>query len=402
MINLAPSAPKISKPTLTLTFAGCSSFEDGLAQLVTGSDTLDLVASIDGIALGRARPMIRDRLWLKRASDDLLAGALSLILQTVSRFAANRLVPLEDMPSSPTGQTSFARHYPLFFSKAVVARLIRKVQRRKRPFYWQVAYRSIKGGGVAETGAIDGAPFTVLPDDGTRFYADPFVFEHEGRMFLFVEEFPYALNRGVISVAELQNDGTFDTPRRVLEEPHHLSYPQVFRHDGEIYMLPESAAARELVLYRAASFPDTWVRDRVLLADRDINDATVLQHGGRFWLVATERVGVGGPSDTMVVLSADNPRGPWIDHALNPVAIDHSAARPGGSFIRTGERILLPVQNGSQSYGGGLGLMELQQLDDGHVRFSAPEPIRPGSAWDRKGIHTLNRVGRVEVIDSAG
>ena len=36
------------------------------------------------------------------------------------------------------------------------------------------------------------------------------------------------------------------------------------------------------------------------------------------------------------------------------------------------------------------------------VRFAAPQPVRPGKAWDRRGIHTLNRAGGIEVIDSAG
>ncbi|TIP76798.1 MAG: hypothetical protein E5X58_45090, partial [Mesorhizobium sp.] len=107
--------------------------------------------------------------------------------------------------------------------------------------------------------------------------------------------------RGVISVAELGDDGSFGVPRVVLEETHHLSYPQVFAHAGEIFMIPESAAARELVLYRAAQFPDRWVRDTVLLTDKDFNDATLLESAGRFWLLGTERFGYGSASDTMAV-----------------------------------------------------------------------------------------------------
>ncbi|TIW90963.1 MAG: hypothetical protein E5V57_32935, partial [Mesorhizobium sp.] len=191
------------------------------------------------------------------------------------------------------------------------------------------------------------------------FYADPFVLERDGRHYLFVEEFPYATGRGVISVAELGEDGTFGVPRVVLEEMHHLSYPQVFAQAGEIFMIPESGAARELVLYRAAQFPDRWVRDTVLMTDKDFNDATLLELDGRFWLLGTERFGYGSASDTMTVYSAPSLRGPWVAHALNPIAVDHSAARPGGAFIRQGDAVVLPVQNGSKAYGGGLGLMRL-------------------------------------------
>jgi hypothetical protein len=167
-------------------------------------------------------------------------------------------------------------------------------------------------------------------------------------------------------------------------------------------MIPESGGARELVLYRAERFPDRWVRDTVLMKERDFNDATLLEVDGRFWLTGTERFGYGSASDTMAVYSAPSLRGPWAAHALNPIVIDHSAARPGGAFIRQGAAFDLPVQNGSRAYGGGLGLMRLERLDDTGVRFASPRPIRPGPAWDRTGIHTLNRSGRLEVVDSAG
>src|SRR3569833_207060 len=88
---------------------------------------------------------------------------------------------------------------------------------RKRPFYWQVAYRSFEGPGGAETGGLDGEPFKGLPDDGKRFYADPFVGERGGKIYLFVEEYPYATGRGVISVSELRPDGSFSAPQLVLE-----------------------------------------------------------------------------------------------------------------------------------------------------------------------------------------
>ena len=60
------------------------------------------------------------------------------------------------------------------------------------------------------------------------------------------------------------------------------------------------------------------------------------------------------------------------------------------------------VKHELEAYGGGLGLMDLVKLDEDDVVFSPPRPIGPGDAWMRAGIHTLNRAGRLEVIDSAG
>jgi hypothetical protein len=401
VIDLTGKADVQNKPVLTVGFLGHHDFAAGLTQMMTSGRSMEIVTRLDGVAVGQARPMLGDRLWVSQAADDMLAGAITLIVQSVGRFQSGRLRPIDLAAGDVSPGAGFLPAYLRFVFEAIVGRIHKKVRLGRRPFYWQVAYRQIDGPGIAERGQLAGPAFTVLPDDGKRFYADPFALEHQGRHFLFVEEFPYERGKGIISVAE-SIDGRLTTPHAVLMEPHHLSYPQVFILDGDVFMIPESSAAREVVLYRAERFPDVWVRDTVLLQSVDFNDATLLERSGRFWLFGTQRFGRGSASDTMTVYSATSIRGPWSPHARNPITIDHSATRPGGAFIRHDDALLLPVQDGSEAYGGGLGLMELIRLDDDEVIFAPPRPVRPGHAWARKGIHTLNRSGKLEVVDSAG
>lgn len=401
VIDLTGAAGPQDAPVLTIDICGQTSLPQGVAGTLANRQTAALLARLDGVAVGRGLPMPGDPLWLSRACNSLLSGAISLILQSVARYFAGKLTPIDHQVAEEPCH-GFLGAYLRSATRGAVMRGFEKISRGRRPFYWQVAYRLIDGQGVAETGRVDGAPFRTLTDDGKRFYADPFVFEHKTRHYLFVEEFPYATGRGIISVAELSEDGSFSIPKAVLEEPHHLSYPQVFEISGDIFMLPESGTARELVLYRAEDFPGRWVRDTVLLSNIDFNDATLLQAGGRFWLFGTERSAHGSASDTMSVYSAPSLRGHYEPHPLNPIVIDRSAARPGGAFIRQGEKLFLPVQDGTRAYGGGLGLMELLRLDMDEVVFAPVRPIGMGPAWRRHGIHTLNRSGRIEVIDSAG
>ncbi len=400
LIDLTGQVGDEPSPTLGLVFNGRPGFVQGLSQMLATGELPVVTTTLAGKTVGIARPMLSDRLWLTRAGNEILSGAISLVGQSVARFFAGALAPLE-APVAGRPVSGFFLHYVPHLAGSVARRLGQKLK-RVRPFYWQTAYRISDGADIAATTCLDGSPFTTLEDDGQRFYADPFVVEHNGQTCLFVEEYPYATGRGVISVATLGADGRFGVPRVILEEPYHLSYPQVFSHGGEMYMLPESGGARRLVLYRAASFPDQWEVDTVLMDDLDINDATLLQRDGRYWLFGTERRGSGSASDTLVVFSAPELRGPWRPHRLNPIAIDRSAARPGGAFIERDGRIFLPLQDGQDSYGGGLGLAELLRLDDDAVVLGAPVPIRAGAAWARKGIHTLNRAAGVEVVDSAG
>jgi hypothetical protein len=173
----------------------------------------------------------------------------------------------------------------------------------------------------------------------------------------------------------------------------------VFDWRGETWMLPEGSASGRLTLYRAARYPDRWSAEKVLMEGCEVSDATLLEHAGAWWLFATERDGHGSTSDTMAVFCAPSVDGPWSPHPMNPIVIDRRLARPGGAFVSAGGRVLLPVQDGTEGYGGGLGLSGLLALDARTVRLSEPRPISPAGDWPYPRIHTLNRAGRLEVID---
>lgn len=379
-------------PRLHLTINGQPDLAGGIAAILATGTLPELVLWHDQTPIGVARPMLSDRLWLSRLGDELLAGAVALIEQGVKRHFSGQLVPQHPAPAATGRRHGFLRFYLPHAAAHAAGRLWHKLTRR-RPFYWQVFYRPADGADAA---------FTALDDDGERFYADPFALERDGRTYLFVEEFPYALGRGIISVSERGADGSFSRPRSVLEEPHHLSYPQVFTQGDSVFMLPESGGAGRLVLYRATAFPHDWVADTVLLDGIDINDATLVEHAGRFFLFGTQRIGPGSASDMLVVYGAPALRGPWTPHPLNPIAIDRAGARPGGAIVRTGDRLWLLVQDGTHAYGGGLGRREILQLDDSDVRLGPVEPLDLGPAWRGAGIHTRNHAGGLEFVDSAG
>jgi hypothetical protein len=96
---------------------------------------------------------------------------------------------------------------------------------------WAVAWRFDHSASLIHDGK---AHFTIVPDDRRRYYADPFPYCHGGRRFLFVEEYQFAAQRGCISVASIEPDGSVSVPRPTIEEAHHLSFPFVLEHDGEI------------------------------------------------------------------------------------------------------------------------------------------------------------------------
>ncbi|UCI07135.1 hypothetical protein [Mesorhizobium sp. B1-1-8] len=396
-VDLAGNANAFDVPTIGLLFDGSES--DLTAAMTVAAGRLPVIeAVLGGKAVGEARPMVDKRESAALGTEDVLARAITLVVSVVRAFAEGRLPGTEPTAKvkGRAGTLQFASTYLASALPRLGREAIRRV--RFRHAHWRIGYRFTDAPGVAATGRL-GSGWSVLPDSGDHFYADPFAFEWQGRLFLFVEDYPHATGKAVISVVPFDAGGNPEKPRVVLEEPHHLSYPQVFERDGVIWMLPEASASGRLTLYRAASFPDRWIAETVLI-EGEISDATLLDHNGLLWLFATNRDGHGSTSDTLVVFSAPTLAGPWKPHRMNPVLIDRRMARPGGAFIRDDQgRILLPVQDGTLGYGGGLGLSELLELNQDTVRISEPQPIATDGDWPYPQIHTLNRSGRLEVID---
>lgn len=391
-LDLTGAAEPNGTPTLQLAFDGHASDAAMLSNLADGR-LPDVELVLDGKLFERATPMVDNRIFVAAAVDDVLTRTITAILRAVSRYDRG------ERGTTPFLSISSRLPFGMTYLTAALPRVVREVARRGRYHYahWRVGYRLLDGPGVAETATL-GTGWSVLPDDGSRFYADPFAFEHDGTPYIFVEDYPHATRKAVISVSTLDASGVAGPPVPVLEEPHHLSYPQVFAHGGDIWMLPEGSGGLKLTLYRAARFPDRWEPAATLL-DGEISDATLLEHDGSFWLFATERDGGGSTSDTLVVFHAPALTGPWTPHRQNPILIDRRGARPGGAVIARDGRLILPVQDGTLGYGGGLGLSAITHLDRDAVQLGEPHSVSGMGDFPYPQIHTLNRAGRLEVID---
>ncbi|WP_420413797.1 glucosamine inositolphosphorylceramide transferase family protein [Roseibium sp.] len=265
--------------------------------------------------------------------------------------------------------------------------------------HWRIGWRFGAAESVAANQDLGGAPWKVLASPHDHFYADPFLFEKDGRHFLFLEDLPQKTQKGVISMVEMSADGPVSDVQTVLEEPWHLSYPFVFERDGSIWMIPESSTNHEVVLYRAAEFPLRWERHTVLLADVEAADATIVEHDGRLWMFAVTRNGTGGYSDTLSIYYADELTGPWHSHEGNPVIVNDRTARPAGEFYHQDGKLWRPVQDCRNGYGAALALATVDELTPSTFKQTVHKTLTPGAVWPGRKLHTLNKAGDLEVID---
>ena len=245
---------------------------------------------------------------------------------------------------------------------------------------------------------LRGCTLFVPPTD--RFYADPFLFSApDGRRYLLFEDWRNADRKAVISRVELFPDGTVSSAQVVLERDYHLSYPFLFATGGEIYLLPETAEARTLELYRAVDFPDRWELDRVLVEGVAMFDATLLERDGKVWMFTNLATSQGTPSYELSVFWSDSLGGEWHAHAQNPVVSDVRCARPAGRLIVHGDRLIRPAQDGSVRYGYALAFREILELTPDSYAEAEVGRITPESIEGNLGTHHYDADTEFEVFD---
>ena len=86
-------------------------------------------------------------------------------------------------------------------------------------------------------------------------WTDPFLFERDGRYWLFFEDYLYAQQRATLACAPLSIEGLLGEPRTILDTGSHASYPYVFCGGDDIYMIPETRALQTVRFYKAVEFP---------------------------------------------------------------------------------------------------------------------------------------------------
>jgi hypothetical protein len=265
--------------------------------------------------------------------------------------------------------------------------------------HWRIGWRYTDDAGIWQSGDLSGAAWHALPSPANRFYADPFPVTWKGRTFVFFEDLDHRIGKGTISAIEFGEAGPIGAAVPVLEEPWHLSYPFLIVHDDELWMIPETSHEREVTIYKCVGFPLRWERHATLLSGVELADATILHHDGLNYLFGATRDGDGGYSDTLSIYYADDLFGPWTPHAQQPVLVDRASARPAGHFVRRNGRLWRPVQDCTRGYGCALGLAEITELSPETFAQTVHFTVGPGPRWPGRKLHTLNRCGRLELID---
>ena len=189
-----------------------------------------------------------------------------------------------------------------------------------------------------------------------------------------------------------------DAPVKVImEAPGHLSYPCVFRHAGEWYMIPETGYARTVDLLRGDGFPLEWTKVTTLARGPTLVDTTPLWHEGAWYFFTTAELDGGRKVNLLFV--SDELTGPWRSHPCNPLSVDAAASRSAGQVVRHQGRMIRPVQDCTQAYGYAIVFCEILELTPTSFRDRRIGRLDPDWHPGLRATHTWNRSGSLEVFD---
>ena len=265
---------------------------------------------------------------------------------------------------------------------------------------WIILYSENKNGKISpDLGAYKRIP---LPSND-HFQADPFMFDDGEKSYLFYEELDYKTLKGYLLVSEYdEKTKSFTNPQEILRKPYHLSYPNIFLHEGKYYMIPETHENETVDLYEAEAFPVKWKKVRTMLSGLKAVDATLYQKDGYWWMFVNiaSKEGFSLNDELYIYYCKDFRTDEWIPHRQNPVVTDVTTARPAGHLLEKDGKLFRPAQDCSGVYGRGLVINEILKLSPTEYKERVAQHIRADFADDLVAVHTFNHSRRFSVIDA--
>lgn len=330
----------------------------------------------------------------------LCEKSVTLILRELNRLRLRRKLEVSgSKPLSLASSLSFATvfKYGTHLCRELIARTGTKIGSKLglRPgmFYLQTGEASLEN--------FTPARMTPQPVSGNTYYADPFLWNNDGEIYCFFEIYDYKSSHGHLGVGRME-DGILTDTRSIIKSDYHMSYPFLFEHDDQLYMMPETCGAKRVELWKCVEFPDRWERDRTLLDDVIAADSSIVEINDEWWLftnISTDPFGE--MNSELHVYKIDGPGLKTLDpHPLNPVVFDSQTARNGGRVHHNNGAVLRASQNNSRGlYGYGLNLMKIDEISMTEYTETLERAVKPDFMPGLIGCHHIDIRDELVVID---
>lgn len=220
-------------------------------------------------------------------------------------------------------------------------------------------------------------------------YADPFLFANKKDGYLYLFNEMELLKAPAPLIAQRTKDlKHWEKLGVVLHENFHLSFPFVFEHEGEYYMIPETRSQEAVILYKADNFPYGWKPVKKLLQGDMYADSSVIFHNGLWYLFTTAWF---GKKNGLRIFYSDSLCGDYVEHTMSPVTEDLALSRCAGSVFKYQGKLYRPAQYCSNYYGEDAVIYEIKELSPAaYSECLFKRMIDKSNPWSVRGGHQFN------------
>jgi len=223
--------------------------------------------------------------------------------------------------------------------------------------------------------------------------ADPFLLASEDKLFLFYEELTGYYNNGQINLTYTEDLINWSTPKVILKEKFHLSFPHVFEIDNQCHMIPESHQDRSIRLYTSISENHlNWKFEKKLINDEGKYVDTSLSYiDGIYFMFTTKIV---KNIYYQLLFTSDSLYNEFKLHPSSPIFIGNKYGRNAGSIFNYGNQWFRPAQDCSISYGSQVSLFKIDFINQYEYKESlvVNDLIDIKMDFYKNGGHHYNRV----------
>ena len=222
--------------------------------------------------------------------------------------------------------------------------------------------------------------------------ADPFIYNN----YLFCELIDKSLGHkgGVIGCSPLKDNLNF---KIIIKENFHLSYPHIFEHKKNIYMIPESSDSNKLFLYQCIDFPYKWIKKSILKDNFPCSDSTIFTFNNKLYLFTTKFIKKKeNECETYLFKIKDllNSKLKLIKKNILPLKY-----RGGGNTFILNNELYIPIQPSEvEFYGQRLSIYKIKKLENKEIVFEFAYEIKIPSQF--KGIHHLSNHNNIFICDN--
>lgn len=236
------------------------------------------------------------------------------------------------------------------------------------------------------------------------FNADCFGIRTDNKVDILFEELDYSTDKkGKILFASIDNNGAEIARGEVsgIQNDIHSSYPFLFKEEDRLFMIPETGAKKQVLLYEAdqKNGVQNWNKRAVLLDGAAFADTTLLKHEGKYWLFYTIHNEEYDGDLHLHIAYANKLDGPYTSHPQNPVKISARSARPAGNIFKDKNgNLIRPAQNFCKTYGGSVVLNKIDILTETCFKETEIDELKPFHPFYKDGLHTLNIIDEETVL----